>query len=65
MNYLLEGIGNAMKSETLFSKGQKLAANQEFDKAISLYQDALKLKPDYSGLYLHLGRASLGRKKNV
>lgn len=47
----------SIKSDRLFSKGQRLAKREQFAEAIILFEQAALLNPKYTGIYLHLGLA--------
>ena len=40
-----------------FNKGYDADENEEYDKAISFYEKAIELKPDYANAYIGLGNA--------
>ena len=47
-------------SQDLFELGQFYLLNQKFSEAIKKFKEALKLKPDDSKIYFHLGLAFEG-----
>ena len=47
-------------SQDLFELGQFYLLNQKFSEAIKKFKEALKLKPDDSKIYFHLGLAYEG-----
>jgi len=63
MNRIFKEFLNRIRSEILFAKGQRLAKNGKLDEAITAYTKAIKHRPYYSGLYLHLGLALAERDK--
>ncbi|MFH0925361.1 MAG: tetratricopeptide repeat protein [bacterium] len=63
MNKLIRKGIKKVKTEIIFSKGQKYAERQQFDEAINIYRKALQVNPFYSGVYLHLGLALAEEKK--
>ena len=46
-------VGRVLKAEWLFRRGQRLAAQERFDAACETFAQALVLRPDAAGIYLH------------
>lgn len=53
---------NSIKVDWLFSKGQNHFSKNELDIAVEVYDKALAINPNYSGIYLH---KALALSKNI
>jgi tetratricopeptide (TPR) repeat protein len=49
---------NFLTTQQLVLRGDKMAATGRYEKAIALYREALKRRPDKHQLYLHIARIS-------